>query len=392
VTDAIAARRGDPAATSFQDDADPPVLRLVREADLEALIGLETVCFSGDRITRRGWRDFIRHDSAAVLVAERQVSVVGAAILRFNRATAIARLYSIAVIPEARGLGIGKMLLTAALGLASDRDRAIVRLETRVDNRAAQHMFAEAGFTVIGRTSRYYEDGTDALRLERSLWNDRAAEAAPPTFPFYPQTLDFTCGPAALMMAMASLRPDLVLDRRLEIRLWREATTIFMASGHGGCGPYGLALAAFRQGFDVTVYAPSYGPMFVDSVRDPVKKDIIALVEEDMCDELRHTPVVIRRGPLSIDLLLQHMRRGEVPVVLISLYRLHGEKGPHWVTLAGFDGHVFRVFDPMESGADAAHGISIARSEFERIYRYGRRREAAAVILARRPTSQCRLT
>ncbi|HWK47692.1 MAG TPA: GNAT family N-acetyltransferase/peptidase C39 family protein [Stellaceae bacterium] len=367
--------------------AEPPILRPAREDDLASLISLEITCFSGDRITRRGWRTFLRHDSAAVLVAERHGTILGAAVLRFNRATAIARIYSIAVTPEARGLGLGRALLTAALAVASDRDRAIVRLETRVDNRAAQHLFAEAGFTVIGRASRYYEDGADALRLERSLWNDGAAEAAPPTFPYYPQSLDFTCGPAALMMAMASLCPDLTLDRRLEIRLWREATTIFMASGHGGCGPYGLALAAFRQGFGVTVYAPSYGPMFVDSVRDPIKKDVIALVEEDMCDELRRTPVVIRRGPLNIDLLLQHMRRGEVPVVLISLYRLHGEKGPHWVTLAGFDGHVFRVFDPMESGADAAHGISIARSEFERIYRYGRRRQAAAVIIARRPTS-----
>ena len=34
-----------------------------------------------------------------------------------------------------------------------------------------------------------------------------------------------------------------------EMQLWREATTIFMAAGHGGCSGQGLALAATRRGF-----------------------------------------------------------------------------------------------------------------------------------------------
>jgi hypothetical protein len=51
------------------------------------------------------------------------------------------------------------------------------------------------------------------------------------------------------MMAMKALDPAMELNRTLELRLWREATTIFMTSGHGGCGPYGLALSAYRRGF-----------------------------------------------------------------------------------------------------------------------------------------------
>src|SRR3546814_2094248 len=44
------------------------------------------------------------------------------------------------------------------------------------------------------------------------------------------------------------------MERALEIRIWREATTIFMTSGHGGCDPYGLAVAANRRGFHAKVY------------------------------------------------------------------------------------------------------------------------------------------
>ena len=47
-----------------------------------------------------------------------------------------------------------------------------------------------------------------------------------------------------LARKLLTLDPGLTLDRTLELRVWREATTIFMTSGHGGCGPDGLALAA----------------------------------------------------------------------------------------------------------------------------------------------------
>ena len=58
------------------------------------------------------------------------------------------------------------------------------------------------------------------------------------TPPYRHQTTDFTCGPACLMMALAWAKPQRKLEPGLEFRLWREATTIFMTAGHGGCGPY----------------------------------------------------------------------------------------------------------------------------------------------------------
>ena len=45
------------------------------------------------------------------------------------------------------------------------------------------------------------------------------------------------------MMAMAALKPEQEMSRRVELQIWREATTVFMTTGHGGCSAHGLALA-----------------------------------------------------------------------------------------------------------------------------------------------------
>src|SRR3546814_15078070 len=71
--------------------------------------------------------------------------------------------------------------------------------------------------------------------------------------PYYAQTLEFTCGPACLMMSFKALDQGSEVGRLEETRLWREATTVFMTGGVGGCGALGLALAAHRRGFDVEV-------------------------------------------------------------------------------------------------------------------------------------------
>lgn len=361
----------------------PPALRVATPADLNSLVALEREIFTSDRLTRRSYRSLLARDTAMVLVAEQNGVLAGSAVILFNRSTSITRLYSLAVARSHRGRGIARLLLVAANQAALARGCVLLRLEVRVDNTPARALYESEGFAFVRNIPRYYADGSDAIRLERSLWNERAR--APLRFPYYAQTLEFTCGSAALMMAMGALRPELHLDRQLEVRLWREATTVFMTSGHGGCGPFGLALAAQKRGFDATIYAPQQS-LFLDGVRDPDKKRVIALVEDDFVAELADTSVVIQRGRLRLDTLISHVRRGAVPVVLISLFRLHGEKGPHWVTVSGYDGHVFRVLDPM-SPPRGGHrpDISIAREEFERMSRYGSQRQSAAVVLSGKP-------
>jgi len=365
-------------------------IELASRQDWQALSELEKASFAGDRISPRSWRAFLSSASAVVTVARSNPedsgtpTVLGAAVVLQRARTSVARLYSIAISHAARGRGISAALLDDATQRMRDAGAAVFRLETRRDNLAAQHLFAKCGFVQRGYRSGYYEDGEDALLYQKSLWNLRAAEHdAALGAPYYGQTLDFTCGPCALLMAMAALDSSTVLDRTAEIRIWREATTVFMAAGHGGCGPHGLALAAERRGFRATVYAPGGKAMFIDSVRDVRKKEVIQLVEADFRSELASTQATLLSISMSAATLVEHLHEGRVPIVLISLWRLHGEKGPHWVVVTGFDGHVFRILDPMVTPVAGDPDMTITVDEFHRIARYGRRRQTAAVVISK---------
>jgi hypothetical protein len=206
--------------------------------------------------------------------------------------------------------------------------------------------------------------------------------------PFYEQTLDFTCGASSLMMAMHALDPEVALDRTLELRIWREATTVFMTSGHGGCGPFGLALAAHARGFSVEVYVNDRGVPLIDSVRSPEKKEVMRLVHEDMLAEAARAGVPVTYGTLGLDELEGRCAAGAVPLVLISSYRIYAEKFPHWVVVTGFDRGFVYVHDPYvdyEQGETPIDSMNmpIQKAEFRRMARYGRAGLQAVVLVSR---------
>ena len=381
-----------PQGPAVRDDGLVPASATIREAsvqDVDALVALEQAAFQGDRISRRQFRYLLTRGHARTLVAPGPVGrgLLGYVMLLFSRGTSLARLYSIAVSEAARGMGLGRELVRAAEEVARRNGCADLRLEVRRDNPASLALFRGMGFREFGTIEDYYEDHMGALRLQKSL--APGPDPALVRAPYYAQTLDFTCGPAALMMAMRALDPALKLDRRLELRLWREATTIFMASGHGGCGPYGLALAAARRGHALELLVRDSGVAFFDSVRSEEKKRVMRLVQEDMVEELEQLRVPITQGPVNVAGLEVQFHAGRVPVVLISSVRIYAERFPHWVTVTGFDERFIYVHDPLvdvDEGERALDSVNmpILRRDFERMARYGRAGLQAAVIVGPR--------
>ncbi|HVY57817.1 MAG TPA: GNAT family N-acetyltransferase [Xanthobacteraceae bacterium] len=138
-------------------------------SDLDALVDLEERVFSTDRMSRRSLRRFLGAESAALLVAERAGGVAGYALVLFRRRSGVARLYSIAVDPGITGRGVGTALLGAAEDAAAARACAVMRLEAHEANARAISRYESAGYRLFGRYVRYYEDGGDALRYEKSL-------------------------------------------------------------------------------------------------------------------------------------------------------------------------------------------------------------------------------
>lgn len=148
----------------------PVPVRRATPADLDALVALEMRAFSSDRMSRAQYRRHLASPRAVVLVADAPgEGLLGSALVFFREGSTLARLYSIATAPAARGRGIGARLLAAAEEVAGARECRAVRLEVRVDNTSAMALYERAGYRRIGRYAAYYEDGADAWRYEKSL-------------------------------------------------------------------------------------------------------------------------------------------------------------------------------------------------------------------------------
>lgn len=369
------------------DDRDV-VFRLADDGDIDALCQIENVSFDVDRLNRRAFKRFVGSETARLCVAQSQGVVVGYAVVIFRRNVALARLYSMAVAPSHRRSGIGRALVDQAEDLSLDYGAPILRLEVAQGNADAIALFHAKGYREFALYPDYYPDHSDALRMERVLVPQSMHRPSP--IHFYHQTLPFTCGPASLMMAMNALDPAVEMDRSLEIALWREATTVFMTSGHGGCGPLGLALAANRRGFAVEVLRSRDGPMFVDSVRKAKSREVVELVHYDFARQIEQAGIPVTVGPFGVVEIENRMRNGQMALVLISQYRIYGDKIPHWVVVSGFDDRFVYVTDPdIGDDHDPFNGsdclsFPILRHEFDLMARYGRDKLQAAVFIERR--------
>nr|WP_294546755.1 GNAT family N-acetyltransferase [uncultured Rhodopila sp.] len=80
-----------------------------------------------------------------------------------------AEILTVAVAPEARGLGIAAALLQQAATIAAGMGAAAVFLEVAVGNTAARAAYDRAGFQPVGRRRAYYADLSDALVLRLTL-------------------------------------------------------------------------------------------------------------------------------------------------------------------------------------------------------------------------------
>lgn len=360
-------------------------IRQVSLEDLDALHALENASFETDRLSRRRLRHWIQASNREFLVAEKAGQLLGYGLVLFHGATRLARLYSIAIADHARGQGIGQKLLQALETASANRERFFMRLEVAQDNMAAIRMYENAGYVAFGTLEDYYEDHRNALRMQKII-RYAPKRRRGHQVPWYQQTTGFTCGPASLMMAMAALNKKHKPNQATELDLWREATTIFMTSGHGGCHPLGLALAAKKRGFDARVFINQKGPLFIEGVRDPDKKHIMALVHKQFQKRATSKDIDIVYRDISQQDLEQAIKSGAIVLALVSSYRLDRKKAPHWVTITAYDDACFYVHDPdpsleEQTGLDC-EDLPIAREDFSRMSQFGKDKLRTAVIIS----------
>ncbi len=165
--------RHEPPGELVLADAGAAVLRVRRasESDLDGLIAIEEASFRSDRMSRRQYRRHLQSDTARVMVASAGPGqLLGSAVLFLRRRGELARLYSLATLPQARGKGVAGHLLRAVEHAAVLAGARRLRLEVRTDNPVAIHLYERSGYLRRGHRSAYYADGCDAWCYERALF------------------------------------------------------------------------------------------------------------------------------------------------------------------------------------------------------------------------------
>jgi [ribosomal protein S18]-alanine N-acetyltransferase len=145
------------------------VVRSGKEADLDAVYGLECAAFVGDRLSRRALRRFLRASHRPLLTARSGGRVIGYILVSLPPRSSAARIYSLAVNGDHGRRGVGRELLLAAERYARAHGRSRLRLEVRYDNAAAIALYEKLGYRCFGRHPGYYDDGAEALRFEKAL-------------------------------------------------------------------------------------------------------------------------------------------------------------------------------------------------------------------------------
>ena len=355
-------------------------------ADVEALVHLEQASFMCDKLSQRSFRRHIQSEHSDLLVAiEPNGVLLGYGLVLQRKGTRLARLYSIAVAKIARGKGIARLLLNKLECCAAQNERHYMRLEVAKNNTSAIALYESCGYRIFGEYIDYYQDHTDALRMHkriRTLRDDGVHKYTP----WLAQSTEFSCGPASLMMAMASINEHLPCSLTMELDIWREATTIFMTSGHGGCHPFGLAMAAQRRGFNSEIWINSAQPLFIDGVRSAHKKHIMSVVHEQFLVQCHQHQVALNYQAMSLTDIEEALNVGKAIIMLISTYRLDEKKAPHWVVVTGVDEHCLFVHDPDLDQASQTpmdcQNIPIAKEDFEKMAVFGSQRIRAAIVIS----------
>ena len=130
----------------------------------------------------------------------------------------------------------------------------------------------------------------------------------------------------------------------------------------------------------------------IDTVRSAEKKEVMALVQADMEQEIRDLGIPVNFDVLDDAGLEAAFNRGAIPIVLISSWQIYNEKSPHWVVVSGFDEHFVYVNDPFidyDEGETSVDSINmpIGRSQFQHMARYGRKGLQAVVLITKRETA-----
>ena len=84
-------------------------------------------------------------------VAEREGQILGYITTRIDLNNSVGRIPNLAVVEQARGLGLGRRLIHHALDHFREKGLKVARIETMASNVVGQNLYPSCGFEEVGR-------------------------------------------------------------------------------------------------------------------------------------------------------------------------------------------------------------------------------------------------
>lgn len=129
-------------------------MKLLGEADLDAILQIETRCYSYP------WTQGIFMDCLEsgydILGIREQNRLMGYAVIR--QVLDEVHLLNLCVAPERRGQGVARGLLRSLLNAAREHGAVVISLEVRASNHAAKALYRSEGFREIAVRPDYYPE------------------------------------------------------------------------------------------------------------------------------------------------------------------------------------------------------------------------------------------
>ena len=139
-------------------------IRLMTEKDLPQVISLHHQLFKQEFNFEDYVQDKLFHYGIVIEENDQVLGyLVGQIIFEMSD------LYYVAVHPDYRSRGYGKLLVEQFIYDACQKDSDTMSLEVRISNQAAIRLYEKCGFISVGTRVRYYADGEDALLMTRNF-------------------------------------------------------------------------------------------------------------------------------------------------------------------------------------------------------------------------------
>lgn len=147
-------------------DMNIEIVRMTRD-DVPCVAEIDKKVFSIP-FKEQDFYEYLKNPLWSFFVAKCDGKVVG--YISYMIIYSDADLVNIAVLPECRGLGIGKRLLHEMVMDCDDLDLTYIHLEVRKSNTVAIKLYESYGFITVGVSKNHYKEPTeDALRMNLCL-------------------------------------------------------------------------------------------------------------------------------------------------------------------------------------------------------------------------------